>query len=240
MLLPIDPLLRFRLLGMSLAVRVSCLVILALVTGGVLARIDGGLDDRASRLSWGVATAVCSVFLLFTLIGHEAIRHQAAGRLGVTERRIDLYLFGGSPEIIDDTASPKTEMLAGIAGFVALALVAGICAALALATRGTSVQLHLPAKTLALAVGALALVQLSPALPLDGGRVFRAFVWYLADSPAAGVKAAALYAQLLAAALIGGGLILLSATGAFPFWGAGAAVIGLQLGTASRLAVHSS
>ncbi|MGH2531184.1 MAG: hypothetical protein ACRDJW_02650 [Thermomicrobiales bacterium] len=240
MLLPIDPLLRFRFLGMSLAIRVSCLVILALVTGGVLARIDGGLGDRGSRLSWGLATAVCTGFLFLTLIAHEAIRHLAAGRLGVTERRIDLYLFGGSPETIDDTASPKSEMVAGIAGFVALAVVAGACAGLALATRGTSVHLHLPAKMLAIAICALAIVQCTPALPLDGGRIFRALVWYLADSPSAGMKAAALYAQLLAAALIAGGLILLGATGAFPFWGAGAAVIGLQLGTASRLAVHNS
>lgn len=240
MLLPVDPLIRFRLLGMALAVRVSCLVTLGLVVGGVLARIDGGLDDRSNRLTWGVATAVCSGILLLSLIGHEAVRHQTAGRLGVTERRVDLFLFGGSPEIIDETASPRSEALAGLAGFVALALMAAIFAALTIATPATLVAFHLPAKMLALALGALAIVQISPAFPLDGGRIFRAFVWYLADSPAAGVKAAALYAQLVAAALIAGGLILLGATGALPFWGAGAAVVGLQLGAAARNAVHNS
>jgi CBS domain-containing protein len=238
--LPVDPLLRFRLLGMSLAMRVSCLVTLVLVTGGVLARIDGGLDARAGRLTWGIATAICTLLLFVTLLVHEAVRHQAAAWLGVTERRIDLYLFGGSPEIVDDTATPRSEVVAGIAGLLALALIAGLCAVLTFATRTASVHVHLPAKTLALAVGALALVQITPALPLDGGRVFRAFVWYMADSPAAGVKAAALYAQLLAAALIAGGLILLGATGAFPFWGLGAAVIGVHLGSAARHAVHRS
>jgi hypothetical protein len=238
--LPFDPLIRIRLLGMRLATRASCLVVLAVVFGGVVSRLDNELTSQFGRVGITVTAVICTGVALLVLVIHEAARQLVSRRLGVRVRQADLYLFGSAAESIDETTSPKSDLLSGAAGLLILSLIAAAFGALALLTRSAPGWLHVSVKALAVGLGALALVQIAPALPLDGGRFFRAFVWYLTDDSLTGVKGAALYAQIHGAALIAIGIVLLGAEGALPFWGAAALVAGLQLGTAARAGVHRS
>jgi hypothetical protein len=238
--LPFDPLIRIRVLGMRLATRASCLLVLAVVFGGVVSRLDDTLTTQFGRVGITLSAALCTGVVLGVLVIHEAGRQLVSRRLGVRVRRADLYLFGSTAESVDDTTSPKSDLLTGAAGLLILALIAAGFGVLALITRSAPDWLHLSVKALAIGVSALALLQIAPALPLDGGRFFRAFVWYLTDDGLTGVKGAALYAQIHGAALIAIGIVLLGAEGALPFWGAAALVAGLQLGTAARTSVHRS
>jgi CBS domain-containing protein len=238
--LPFDPLIRVRLLGMRLATRASCLLVLAVVFGGVVSRLDDELTTQFGRLGISLTAAICTAVVLLVLVIHEAGRQAVSRRLGVRVRRADLYLFGSAAESVDDTTSPRSDLLTGAAGLVILALIAAGFSVLAFLTRSAPDWLHVSVKALAVGLGALALLQVAPALPLDGGKFFRALVWYLTDDSLTGVKGAAFYAQLHGAALIAIGIVLLGAEGALPFWGAAALVAGLQLGTAARASVHRS
>jgi hypothetical protein len=95
-----------------------------------------------------------------------------------------------------------------------------------------------PLRTIAIAAVGLAVLQTLPALHLDGGHVFHAWFWYLTDSAPAATRAAAIYAHLVAASLIGMGIVLVSRSGPWPFWGLAAAFAGFQVEGAARHAIR--
>jgi hypothetical protein len=239
-LLPFDPFIRFRVFGVRLATRFSTLLVLVLVLGGVLARLDDGNAAPTRGLSLALQAAVCSALVVAALILHELVRLHAARRLGVVVRRTEFALYGGSHEVVDDSTSPRAEALTGAAGFLLFAAVAGLAVALDFGTRGLAAEIHRPMRVLALALSLLALAQLAPSLPFDGGRVIRGLFWYLFDDALAGTRAASFFAQAQMAALTATGIVLLGAGGTLPFWGAAAIVAGVQLSAAARATVHRS
>ena len=85
----------------------------------------------------------------------------------------------------------------------------------AASTRRTDVCLFL-----ALANGALALVNLIPGYPLDGGRLLRALVWYLSDDLVVGTRVAAFYGQIVLVVGLFGGFVMLAAGQPYSVWGA--------------------
>jgi hypothetical protein len=106
-----------------------------------------------------------------------------------------------------------------------------------LLTRQGPERLHETAHAVAVVLAGLLVVQAMPGLPLDGGHLLRGLVWYLTDSSAAGARAAAVYAQLIAFGLIGFGAVAFSFADAAPFWGLWAVIAGWQLGGEARAAV---
>jgi CBS domain-containing protein len=233
-----DPRLTVRLWGLRWATHASCVVVLAVVVGGVLSRLIQGPGQASGSGGWLVVAAPTFACMVVVLGGHEAIRAAVWRRQGTTIRRINLTLFGGSVELTEGTSTPRGEAIAALTAFAALATAASVLVGVALLTRHATTWLRAPVKTLAVAAVALAALQAMPALHLDGGRILHAWFWYLTDSPAAATRAAAIYAHLVAAALLGVGIVLVARPGEWPFWGLGAAVAGLQLEGAARRAVR--
>jgi hypothetical protein len=239
-LFPIDPLLRLRIVGMLVGIRVSCVVGFVVVVGGVLSRIDGGLDPSARRAAWITATACVLVSLALAISLHEIVRIRLSRRQGVSVRRIDLYLFGGSHEVIDDTTTPRSETITALAALGCLALLSGMAAAVAYALRDQSAIIAMTSKAIATSLVAITIIQAMPALPLDGGRIFRALGWYLSDNAWAGTWVAGAYARVIAIAFVAGGLLMLGQTEERAYWGAGLIIVGLQLLSATRGSTHRS
>jgi hypothetical protein len=239
-LFPIDPLLRLRIAGMPVGVRLSCLVGFLVVIGGVLSRIDGGLDPDSRRASWVMATACVLVALALAIAIHEIVRVRLNRRQGVLVRRVDLYLFGGTHEVIDDTTTPRSETITALVALGCLALLSAFATVAAFAVRDQSALIALTSKAIATSLVAITIVQAMPALPLDGGRIFRALGWYLFDKPSTGTWAAGAYARVVAVAFIAGGLLMLGQTEERAYWGAGLIIAGLQLLSATRGSAHRS
>jgi hypothetical protein len=233
-----DPRLTVRLWGLRLATRVSCVVVLGVVVGGVLSRL--AVADAVGRVGLAIAAVVTGAVVTALVLGHEATRVWAWRRLGGRIGDVDLALFGGATDVAGAAASPRGEALGAIAAFVGLVALAAAFELASLLTRGATTWLRAPVKTVAIAALALVALQAMPALHLDGGRVFHAWCWYLTDSPRAATHLAVIYAHLVALALLGIGVVLAVAGGEWPYWGLAAAVAGLQLEGAARRAVRRS
>lgn len=168
-----------RAAGIEIRADWSVLVVLGLVTWSLAGSL---LPDAAPGQSvavyWsvGAATSVC---FFATLLLHELSHSIVATRSGVVVERIVLWLFGGVSSFGSEVPTATTELriaLAGPAASVAIgALSWGV--ALLLAALGA-------ADVVVAAVGwlggmnlVLAVFNMLPAFPLDGGRVLRAWLW---------------------------------------------------------------
>ena len=206
-----------RIAGIQIGANWGVLVIVALVMVGLAgARFPGQYPDRPAVAYWTVA-AVAVVLFLASLLAHELAHALVAKANGVRVERITLWLFGGVAELSGQVRRPGADFAVAIVG-PATSVVLGVVfggLALGLDAAGADGLLVSGAAYLAVVNLMLAIFNLLPAAPLDGGRVLRATVWKLTgDRVRAAVLAAragrvlglALIVLGLGLALFGGGL----------------------------------
>lgn len=143
------------------------------------------LRPRADWLS--IALGIITSLLLFaSVLAHELSHSWMALERGIAVKRITLFIFGGVAQIAGEPDKPFSEFLIAIMGpLMSLALAAIFGGAWlwlqiieSMNVVGISLApLILAGGILAQANGMLALFNLAPGFPLDGGRVFRAILW---------------------------------------------------------------
>lgn len=167
-----------RIMGIPISLDYSWFLIFALLTW-MLARsyYPAEFMHWPQWLYW--ATGAATVILLFaSVLLHELGHSYVALRCGISVRSITLFLFGGVAQIGGEPPSAKAEFLIAIAGpITSLALAFGF--AVIQPALAAIEPLWGTAKYLSYMNFALALFNLVPGFPLDGGRVFRALVWAL-------------------------------------------------------------
>ena len=169
----------------------------------------------------GQTTALLLAASLAALLGVSVLLHElghclAARRLGLPVRRVRLFLLGGISELTRRPARPRDEGLVAAAGpAVSLLLAAAAGAVWLLLEPGTA--LWLVVVELAVANAAVAVFNLLPGLPLDGGRLLRALVWSLTGQRRTGTTAAVVGAGVVALGLLWWALLGLE-SGAVDGW----------------------
>ncbi|MGA8163717.1 MAG: site-2 protease family protein [Waddliaceae bacterium] len=118
--------------------------------------------------------------LFLSVVLHELGHALTAKRFGLPISRITLFIFGGIAELREDPPSPKAEFLVAIAGPIVTVILAGCFEGLAVMARNVGFATPAVAIFSYLAVINLIIVifNLIPAFPLDGGRMFRAMLWW--------------------------------------------------------------
>jgi Zn-dependent protease/CBS domain-containing protein len=182
-----------RLFGIPVRIDWSLLAIFALVTSSLSAAVYSELAAgyRAAEY-WTAGTATAALFFA-SLLAHELSHSVVARRLGIGVRDITLWLFGGVSTIEGEAHTPRDEMKVALAGPAMSLAIA--CGALSAASLGAALGAPPLLIGAALWLGAinvvLAVFNLVPASPLDGGRVLHAWLWHRSGSRwRAGVTAA--------------------------------------------------
>ena len=129
---------------------------------------------------WIVAAATTILFFASVVL-HEVGHSLVAMYYKIPVRRITLFIFGGIAEIGAEPPSAKAEFWIAIAGPLVSFGLAILFGLMGRASAAIPV-LHAMAKYLSLTNGSLAIFNLIPAFPLDGGRVFRATLWKVTGS----------------------------------------------------------
>ena len=156
--------------------------------------------------SYSLAFLVALLFAV-SVLAHELSHSVVARLMDLPVRRITILFFGGVSEIGRDPETAARSYLVSVAG----PLMSLLLAAVALWVR-TTVHLqdtaHYVVTIFAAVNGLVAVVNLLPGLPLDGGHVLRALVWQLTGSPDRGTEIAAYAGRALAVAVGVTGLVL--------------------------------
>lgn len=168
-----------RIAGVRVGVNWTVLAIFGLLVYGLGAgRFPDVYPDRAAW-AYAVAALVAGVVFFLSLLAHEVAHAVVAMRYGLRVEGITLWLLGGVARIQGESPSPKAELrIAGVGPLVSLLLAVGFgLAALLLDVAGVT---GLPLGVFAWLAGInllLALFNVLPAAPLDGGRLLRAWLW---------------------------------------------------------------
>jgi Zn-dependent protease len=168
-----------KVLGIEVRLDVSWFIIFFLITwslaGHYLMVYEGW------RLEFRIALSLVTAILFFaSVLAHELGHSVVATSTGVPVKCITLFIFGGMAQITREPKRARDEFLIAVAGpVVSLLLAVGfglvwmvsqrleVCSLMALGAWLGGINLS------------LALFNLIPGYPLDGGRILRSVIWGL-------------------------------------------------------------
>jgi Zn-dependent protease len=178
------------------------LVLIAWLLGGSV--LPGAVPHQPVAVYWVLAFAAAVLFLA-SLLGHELSHALVARRNGLAVRSITLWMLGGITELEGEPSAPSADLRIAVAGPAASAAAGGVFfgAAMTVKYAGGPAVVTAALVWLALMNGLLAVFNMLPGAPLDGGRVLRAVLWrHYRDRRRAEVTAARA-GKLLGAGIIG-------------------------------------
>jgi len=165
-----------RILGIPIGLDYSWFLIFALLTWSLA---TGYYPEEfrgwPAGQYWFIG-ALTAILMFACVVLHELGHSVVALHYRVPVRSITLFLFGGVAQIAAEPPNARAELLIAIAGPIVSFLLAVAFAGLQAAVAAAGPVFAL-AKYLAYINGMLALFNLIPGFPLDGGRIFRAIVW---------------------------------------------------------------
>ena len=223
-----------RIDGFEIKVDASWLLIAALIVWS-LATAYFPIEFPNARTPALLVMAVTAMLGLFgSLIVHELAHAIVARRFGLRISGITLFLFGGVAELQSEPVSGSTEFWIAIAGpFASFCLALGfwfsalVSDFIGLPDAALSIFGYLAVINLV-----LALFNLLPAFPMDGGRVLRAWLWTRSGDLVMSTRHAVTVSNVIAYGVIALGLYAVFsgalATGLWPV------LIGLFLLATSR------
>jgi Zn-dependent protease len=172
--------------------------VLVALYGGSPGSLPGSLSGSVSR--YGVAAAFV-VLLYASVLLHELSHSLVARAFRLPVRRIVLYPLGGFSVIDPEPPTPGQEFLVSAAGPAMSLLLAGI-GYLFLGLVHSNGVAHSLIDLLVLSNLLVAIFNMLPGLPLDGGRVLRAGLWKITGNPASATIMAAWAGRVLAVVLV--------------------------------------
>ncbi len=222
-----------RLFGIPIELNPSWFIVLAVV-GWTLATGYFPIEFPG-RPPWidAVSGAVTALLFFSSIVVHELSHSLVARRSGVRVERVTLFLFGGVAQLSEEPRSPQTELAMALAGPAMSLAISAACygAYRGLAAVGASDVLWAPVITLAAVNLTVAVFNLAPGFPMDGGRVLRAFIWWATGDRRASTRAASLVGQGVGLLIAAAGLWALFGGAVQGLW---SAALGLFLAFLAR------
>lgn len=193
-----------NLFGIPFFINPSWFFVLGLVT------LELGYDfarypEVGGILPW--LLGLCGALLLFaSVVAHELGHSFAAIAQGIQVKSITLFLFGGLATLEKESETPIQSLLVAIAGPLVSVLLFIVF---------TLVEINVPlapslngvVNLLAYINLVLALFNMIPGLPLDGGNVLKAIVWKITGNPNKGIIFAGRVGQFFGWCAVGIGIL---------------------------------
>ena len=219
-----------RVFGIPLRLHYTWFIIFALVTSSLVLYplVEPPYPPIEQRIILGILT---SLLFFASIITHELAHSILAIRNNIPVKEITLFVFGGVSQITKEATRPRAELLIAIVGPLTSLALAGIFYGLHLLLAGLAANLM---QWLALINVALAVFNLIPGFPLDGGRILRALIWQRTDDYHKATRIASKVGQGVAYAFMAGGLALMIVVREWWFSGLWFILIGWFLRNAAR------
>jgi Zn-dependent protease/CBS domain-containing protein len=198
-----------RLFGIDIEIHPSWLLILAFVAYSLSAGFFPDQYEDWSQLAYWTVGISAAILLFVTVLIHELAHALVAKRRGLDVPRITLFIFGGVSHLGRQPASAGEEFQIAAAGPATSLVIAALTGLAGLAFSGVNEQLEATLFYLAFVNALLAVFNILPGFPLDGGRVLRSIAWKRTGSFRRATRIAAGVGEVFGYALIAAGFFLL-------------------------------
>ena len=200
----------FRVMGVQFRIHISWFIVAFLITTSLASDALPTIYEGLAKQAYWAMVAIIIVGLALSILLHELAHSLVARAQGLSVDRITLFLFGGVAELHEEPKSPWVELSMALAGpifsavlSIALAVAAGVSETAKAPDALVGALGYLAALNIALAV-----FNMLPAFPMDGGRVLRAAIWMITKNAARATRIAASIGEGFAVLMIGAGLTL--------------------------------
>ena len=195
-----------RVFGIRIGLHYSWFIIALLIVFSLSAQF------HSSHPSWGdgviLALAVATAILFFiSLLLHELAHSVVAKSWGLPVREITLFALGGVSQIEKEAGSAKVEFWMASVGPLTSACIGLLCLALSRLWGVDSSPVTSMVSWLGYINLALAVFNLIPGYPLDGGRILRALIWWKTADMDRATRLASRVGQVVALIFIGIGIL---------------------------------
>ena len=165
------------LFGIQFKLHYTWFIIFVLITTSLSWQVfPANYSDWPVALYW-ITGIIASLLFFASVVAHE-LAHSLVGRAnGIPVKSITLFIFGGVALMTKEATRPGAEFRMAVAGPACSLVIGGLFVLLHLFTRSTIEPIAAMAYWLAYINVALAIFNLVPGFPLDGGRVFRSLWW---------------------------------------------------------------
>lgn len=241
-----------RIGGIEIGLHYSWFIIAFLIAFALDAHFHSTRPEWSRAEDW-TASIITAVFFFVALLLHELAHSLVAKSRGLRVREITLFALGGVSQIESEASDAKSEFWIAIVGPLTSLVIGGVLIGIAHvsgAYRGN--EPVSPVMAVVLWLGyinvALAVFNMIPGYPLDGGRVLRAVIWWINKNAVRATQLAARTGQVVAILFILYGIFRFFMGG--DFGGLWLAFIGwflldaarssyMQVGLVSHLSGHS-
>jgi Zn-dependent protease len=227
----------FRLAGIRVTVDPSWFLIFLLVAWSLAVGYLPRQMPGAGTASLWLTALVLAALLFASVLAHEFSHALVARRQNLEVEEIMLFVFGGVAKLEGEPREARSEFLISVAGpAMSIGLGLGILWIARVLDPIASDAVYAGLRWLGLINVALAVFNLVPGFPLDGGRILRAILWWRMGDFERSTVAAARVGQTFAGLLIAAGVFLALTTGGFGWlW---EVIIGWFLWTAASRSVQ--
>jgi Zn-dependent protease len=196
-----------RIFGIDIKIDSSWIIIFILFSWVLSANyFPHRFHDWSRSLCWTLGI-ITSLLIFVSVLVHELAHSLVALKQGEKVRSITLFLLGGVAQISEEPKQPLREFTMALAGPLTSLLIAFLFLMLSFVLRGISEPLWASASYLALINAVLAIFNLFPGFPMDGGRVLRSIIWKVTGNLKKATKIASIVGQGFAFFLIFVGIL---------------------------------
>jgi Zn-dependent protease/CBS domain-containing protein len=204
-----------RLFGIDIKLHFSWIFIFLLVAWSLAdSFLPTNYPGWTTSTYWTVGI-IGSIFLFASVLVHELSHSLVAISRGYQVSGITLFFLGGVSEIAEEAAHASEEFWIAVVGPASSAALAVVFWALLQVIPGGNSQAAALFQYLAFINLALAVFNLMPAFPMDGGRVLKAAVWQATGSLQKATTVSTVVGSVLGYGLIGVGIVIAFTTGSF-------------------------
>jgi Zn-dependent protease/CBS domain-containing protein len=193
--------------GIDIAIDASWLLIIVLVVLSIHTQFAILFEDSLPPATLWIASLVEGLLFFGSVLLHELSHSLVAQQRGVGVHSITLFIFGGVSSLKEDPMRPKDEFLIAGAGPLASFVIGGAAALVSAAFPAGSFPRYF-FHWLSVTNVVLAVFNLLPGFPLDGGRVLRSVIWRATGNMNRGTQAASRTGAFIAYGLMAFGALL--------------------------------
>jgi Zn-dependent protease/predicted transcriptional regulator len=195
-----------RIAGIEIGLHYSWFIIALLIAFSLASHFHALQPGWGEPTIW-LAAIVTSILFFIALLLHELAHSLVAKSRGLRVRAITLFALGGVSQIESEASDAKSEFWIAIVGPLTSLIIGGILVGLARVFGGIrGNESTNPIGAILLWLGyinvALAVFNMIPGYPLDGGRVLRAIIWWVNKNAQRATKLSAQVGQVVAGLFI--------------------------------------